>query len=166
MKKSMFTAVFVLLFFLPALAQTPAAKPGSPQAQPKPKPSPLIPYAGNWIGSFENKPWLILNLSLHGEQFSGSIQRLQKLEFNDNGELKKVGEEFTTETVVEGMLNPDGLLLTFSNPETKETDRYMMKLTGDTTAEVKMLAMSMPPGMPKLKPWKLTKYAAAVGKQP
>jgi len=32
-----------------------------------------------------------------------------------------------------------------------------MKLTSETTAEIKMSAMKMPPGMPKVKPWKLTK---------
>ena len=37
----------------------------------------------------------------------------------------------------------------------------MMKLTGDTTAELKMIAMTMPPGMPKPKPWKVTRYTAA-----
>ena len=121
MKQSILIAVLVGLLFSSALSQTPAAKPGSP-ATPVKK-SPLLPYAGNWIGTFENQPWLILSLGLSGEQFSGAIRRPQKFEFNDNGELKKISEEFVTEIIVDGKLNPDGLLLTFKNPETQETDR-------------------------------------------
>ena len=160
MKKLTLAAVAVLLLFSSALSQTPAPKTGSPATQVKK--SPLIPYAGNWVGILENKPWLVLSLSLAGEQFSGSLQHPHNLEFNDNGELKKISEDFTTETVVDGKLNPDGLLLTFKDPDTQETNRYMMKLTSDSTAELKMIAMTMPPGMPKLKPWKVTRSTAAV----
>ena len=60
--------------------------------------------------------------------------------------------------MVEAKLNPDGLLITVKHPDTQETDRYMMKLSSDaTTAEIKMVAMNMPPGMPKPKPWKVMK---------
>jgi hypothetical protein len=168
MKKFSLGALSLALLLLPAFSQVPAAKPGSSQSQPQAqaKKSPLIPYAGNWIGTFENKPWLILNLNLIGEQFSGSLQHPQNFELNDNGELKKISENFVTETVVDGKLNPDGLLLTFKDSDTQETDRYMMKLTGDSTAELKMIAMTMPPGMPKPKPWKVTKQAAATPPKP
>ncbi len=57
-----------------------------------------------------------------------------------------------TEVIEDATLNGDGLLLTAKNPDTNETDRFTMRLTGDTTAELKMSAMSMPPGMPKLRP--------------
>ena len=56
---------------------------------------------------------------------------------------------------------PDGLLLTTKDPDTQETNRFTMKLTGEVTAEIKMSAMKMPPGMPKIKPWKLTKAGAS-----
>ena len=37
----------------------------------------------------------------------------------------------------------------------------MMKLSSDeTTAEIKMIAMNMPPGMPKPKPWKVMKVVS------
>ena len=113
------------------------------------------------LGPSPNQPWLILSLNLAGEQFSGAMRHPQKFELDDNGELKKISEEFVTETIVDGKLNPDGLLLTFKEPETQETNRYMMKLTSDSTAELKMIAMTMPPGMPKPKPWKVTRYVAA-----
>ena len=69
-----------------------------------------------------------------------------------------------TEPLVEGRLNPDGLLLTVKNEA--QAERYLMKLTSESTAEIKMLAMTMPPGMPKPKPWKLTKAGVAPAKQP
>ena len=61
------------------------------------------------------------------------------------------------------VLNPDGLLLTLKDPDTQETDRYMMRLVApdNDTAELKMIAMTMPPGMPKPKPWRLVKTGIA-----
>lgn len=165
MSRAVLVAVAACLLVSGAVAQAPAARnPGA--AQTAVKKSPLIPYAGNWIGAFEGKPWLILNLSLVGEQFSGSLQHARKIDLNDNGELKHVSEDFATEPLVEGKLNPDGLLLTVKDPETQETDRYLMKLTSDSTAEIKMIAMIMPPGMPKPKPWKLTKAPSAAPQKP
>jgi hypothetical protein len=61
------------------------------------------------------------------------------------------------------VLNPDGLLLTMKDPDSQETDRYMMRLVAPAkdAAELKMIAMSMPPGMSKPKPWRLTKNVIA-----
>ena len=99
-----------------------------------------------------------MNINLAGEKFSGSLQRAKSVDLNDNGEIKHVSEEFVTLSLADGALNPDGLLLTFKDSNTQETQRYMMKLSVDaTTAEIKMIAMNMPPGMPKPKPWKVMK---------
>jgi hypothetical protein len=136
----------------------PSARPGVAPTQSRP--SPLAPYAGHWTGSFEDKPWLTLSLSLAGDKLSGSLRHPRNIEMNDNGELKKISEEVVTEAVVEAVVNPDGLLLTVKDPEAQSSDRYLMKLTGDTTAEIKMIGMVMPPGMPKPKPWKLAKSGA------
>ena len=119
--------------------------------------SPLAEYAGTWTGSFDGKNWIAVKLALQGERLSGSIQHAHNLEFNDQGELKSVSDDQTTETVQEAQVNPDGLLLTTKDADTQETNRFTMKLTGESTAEIKMNAMKMPPGMPKIKPWKLTK---------
>ena len=104
---------------------------------------------------------MTIRLTLQGTQLSGSIQRAQDLQFNDQGEIKGVSEERLNEAVQDATINPDGLLLTVKNPDTQETDRFTLKLTGETTAEVKMSAMKMPPGMPKIKPWKLMKSGAS-----
>jgi len=151
----------LLLLGSAAVAQT-APKPStnSPQGttQAPVKKNPLLPYTGNWIGAFEQRPWMLLNLSLSGDQFSGSLQRAKTIDLNDNGELKHVSDEFVNDPLVDAKLNPDGLLITVKDPNTQETFRYIMKLSSDeTAAEIKMIAMNMPPGMPKPKPWKLMK---------
>jgi hypothetical protein len=135
-----------------------ASRPTTPN-QPVKK-SPLAGYAGSWTGTFEERPWLTVQLALQGQQLTGSLRRAHDLKFNDAGELKSVGDTQVTEVIEDAALNGDGLLLTAKNPDTNETDRFTMRLTSETTSELKMSAMSMPPGMPKLKPWKLTRVVA------
>ena len=135
----------------------------SPKLGPDGKPvrrSPLADYAGTWTGTFDGKAWITVRLTLQGDRLSGSIQRPRNLQFNDLGDIKSVSDEQFTETVEEAQVNPNGLLLTVKEPDTQETDQYTMKLTGEATAEIKMSAMKMPPGMPKIKPWKLSKAGA------
>jgi hypothetical protein len=124
------------------------------------KKSPLEGYAGTWIATFEERPWLTVQLALQEQQLSGTLRRAHDLKFSDLGEIKSVGDTQVEEVIQEAALNGDGLLLTAKNPDTNETDHFTMRLTGETTADLKMSAMSMPPGMPKLKPWKLTRAAA------
>jgi hypothetical protein len=132
-----------------------AAAPGKPA-----KKSPLLGYAGTWTGTFEQRPWLTVQLTLQGQQFSGSLRRANDLKFNDAGNLKSVGDTQLTEVIQDATLNGDGLLITAKNPNTNEIDRFTMRLTSETAAELKMSAISMPPGMPKLQPWKLTRTVA------
>jgi hypothetical protein len=150
--------VLTIIFGLAAAAQT-AAKQG-PSGAPVRK-SPLADYAGTWTGSFEGKTWMTVKLTLQADRLSGFIQHPRNLQFNDQGELKSTGDDQTTETVQDAQVNPDGLLLTTKDPDTQENNRFTMKLTGESNAEIKMSAMKMPPGMPKIKPWKLTKATAS-----
>src|SRR5271157_5598594 len=152
-----------LLFMVVAISIVPVAQ-TPPKQGPDGKPvhkSPLADYAGTWTGTFEGKTWLTVKLTLQGDRLSGSIQRMRNLQFNDQGEIKSIGEEQFSEVVEDAQVNPDGLLLTLKDPDAKETDHYTMKLTGESKAEIKMSAMKMPPGMPKIKPWKLTKAGAS-----
>ncbi|MGO9516019.1 MAG: hypothetical protein ACLPND_03150 [Candidatus Korobacteraceae bacterium] len=146
--------LLALAFSVAAAAQTLPKQepPGTPAHK-----SPLADYAGTWTGSFQEKTWITIKLALQGDRLTGSIQYPHKLEFNDQGELKSISDEQTTEIVQDAQVNPNGLLLTTKDPDTQEANRFTMKLTGETTAEIKMSAMKMPPGMPKIKPWKLTK---------
>jgi hypothetical protein len=87
------------------------------------------------------------------------LQRARDLRFNDEGGMKGVGGEKSTGSIESAELTGGGLLLTVKDSGTQQTDRYVMRLTSAGTAEVSMVAMSMPPGIAKLKPWKLTKVA-------
>ena len=140
------------------------ASPASGATTPKAKPiSPLVQYAGEWTSVFDGKVWLRLQLELHGEQLTGSLIHPKNITMNDNGDLKSISEEQSTEAVTEAVLNPDGLLLTLKDTETQETDRYMMRviLPEKLTADLKMIGMPMAPGMPKPKPWRLAKSESA-----
>jgi hypothetical protein len=126
-----------------------------------PRKSPLAEYAGAWIGMFQGHAWMTIKLTLQGDLISGSLEHRKDVQFNDNGELKSVSDEKVTEAVEKSQLNGDGLLLTTKDPETQETNRYLIRLTTANTAEVKMVAMNMPPGMPKPKPWTLSRVGPA-----
>lgn len=129
----------------PALQNAPARK------------SPLAGYAGAWIASLQGQAWLTIRLIQQGNELTGTVQHHDDIKFNDAGYIKSVGPKIVTGTVQSAVINGDGLLLTVKNTGTQQTDRYMMRLVGTDTAEVKMVAMSVPPGMPKLQPWRLTK---------
>jgi hypothetical protein len=151
----MLPSIMTLCIAMAAQTSPVQAPPGAPRK------SPLADYAGTWIGSFEGKTWITVRLALQGERLAGSIQHPHNLEFNDQGELKSISGDQTTETVQDAQANPNGLLLTTKDPDTQETNRFTMKLTSDSAGEIKMNAMKMPPGMPKIKPWKLAKAAAS-----
>jgi hypothetical protein len=146
---------------LTAWCQAPPAPATTPPQ--KPKVSPLAEYAGEWTATFDGKVWLRLHLELRGDQLMGAMLHARKLTSNDNGELKSVSEEQSGQTITSAVLNPDGLLLTMKDPDSQQTDRYMMRLAAPAkdAAELKMIAMSMPPGMSKPKPWKLAKTGVA-----
>src|SRR5271157_836700 len=155
---------FAALLFFAIVATTALAAQPATQSKSESRPvkkNPLAAYAGTWTGSFEGKTWLTVKLALQAERLSGSIQRASHLQFNDQGEIKSVSDEQSTEVLQDAQVNPDGLLLTAKEPDTQETNHFTMKLTGESTAELKMSAMKMPPGMPKIKPWKLTKVGAS-----
>jgi hypothetical protein len=141
------------------------APPGSAAAATpqKPKVSPLAEYAGTWTARFDGKIWLSLELELHGDQLTGSLVHPHSLELNDNGELKSVSEEQTTDPIIDAVLNPDGLVLTVKDPDSQDKDRYLMRLVlpEKEAADLKMIAMSLPPGISKPKPWRLAKSGIA-----
>lgn len=146
-----------LLVSLPLFAQS------TPQTSSQQAPvhkSPLPPYAGTWVGDFNGKPWLTVKLALAGEQISGSVQHARGVTLKDNGELRSIGDDSSTESVRDAKLSPDGLLLSCKDPATQEENRYLMRLTGEDTAEIRPVGMALPPGMPKPAPWKLTKQTA------
>ncbi len=154
MRQIIFITALALLMAVTAVAQT-SMTPGMENAPARK--SPLAEYAGSWIGTFEGHAWMTIRLTQQGSQISGTVQHQKDVKFNDRGDIKSVGDDQTTGSVENAVLNGDGLLLTVKDTGTNATDRYQMRLTSADTAEVKMVAMSMPPGMPKPKPWKLSR---------
>jgi hypothetical protein len=154
MKRFLSFAILAIAMSAISIAQTSM----TPQMQNAPvRKSPLADYAGVWNGAFEGHAWISINLKLQANQLSGTMQRPHDFQFANDGAIKSVSDEKLTEGVENAVLQGDGLLLTVKDPGTQQTDHYVMRLTGAGTAELKMVAMSMPPGMPKPQPWKLTK---------
>lgn len=153
--------------FIPLALLLLAASVGFVQAAPQNpnavvKKSPLADYAGSWTGLFEGHAWLTIRLTERGAAMSGTVQRAHEFQFADSGLIKSVSEDQITETIESAALQGDGLLITtIKDPNTQQADRYLLRLTGANTADAKMVGMSMPPGMPKPLPWKLTKVTAS-----
>jgi len=146
-----FRTALLLLSSCYAIAQTPGA---TPKQQPV---SPLAQYAGTWSSAFGGHVWLELRLELQGDQLQGSLVHARNIEIADTGDLKSISEERSTEIITDAVVNPDGLVLTVKDSETQESERYLMRLVSSTRgiAELKMVGMPVPPGIPKPKPWRL-----------
>lgn len=127
---------------------------------PIPKKSPLAPYAGTWTGTSLGRIFVTLRLAQGDDQLSGSIEHPRRIDTDDAGDVKNFSDDFSTAVVVDAKLTGDGVLLTVKEGGDNEVSRFSMRLTGETTATLKMLAMEMPPGMAKPRPWKLTKAGA------
>jgi len=154
MKRVLSVALLALSFAIVVAAQT-SMTPGLQNAPARK--SPLAEYAGSWIGTFQGHTWITIKLNDQGTLLTGTLQRPQELQYQDSGDLKSVGPEQTTSAVENAKIEGDGLLLTVKDPSTQQTERYMMRLMSANIAELKMVAMSMPPGMPKPKPWQLSR---------
>jgi len=154
MKRLLALALFTSSVGILCIAQT-SMTPGMQNAPARK--SPLAEYAGSWIGTFQGHTWITIRLKNQGTLMNGTLQRPHDLEFQDSGDLKSVSEGTETKSVEDAVLQGDGLLLTVKDPGTQETSHYVMRLTSANTAELKMVAMTMPPGMPKPKPWQLSR---------
>lgn len=154
MRRFMILALLVVGFAATAVAQTSM----TPAMQNAPaRKSPLADYAGAWVGTFEGHTWMTVRLTQQGTSMSGTVRHQNDVKFSDTGDIKSVGDEQVSGSVESAVLNGDSLMLTVKNTGSQETERYVLRLTSANIAEMKMVAMSMPPGMPKLKPWMLSR---------
>jgi hypothetical protein len=154
-----FLAALLVASFL--VGQTPNA-PASPSVKVEQK-LPLADYAGDWNSTLNGKVWLHLQLVLHGEKITGEMMHAKDLRIDDSGGLTSVSDEQSSQTVADAVLNPDGLVLTFKDADTQESDRFLMRLAAASkqNAELRVIGVDMPPGMAKPKPWRLEKAGAA-----
>ena len=154
MKRVPFAGLLIISFALVALAQTSM----TPAMQNAPaRKSPLEGYVGSWIGMFQGHAWITVKLSKQGTELTGTVQRAHDLQFANSGDLKSVSDEQTTSTIETAVLQGDGLLLAVKDASTSQTDHYVFRLMSANTAELKMAGMNMQPGMPKPKPWQLSR---------
>lgn len=158
MKRSSAMILLLLLTCLSGWAQSPPEAAGQ---KPQVRKAAIDEYAGTWNSMFGGKPWMILGLGFEGDKLTGWMQHAQDFQFNDQGELKSVGDTLAKETVETAEMSGDGLVITLKNDDTKAIERYLMRIVAPDTAELRMSGMNMPPGMPKPRPWKLTKAEAA-----
>lgn len=154
MKRLLSVAIITIAVGILGAAQT-SMTPGLQNAPARK--SPLAEFAGAWIGTFQGHAWITIRLKNQGASLAGTLQRPQELQFQDSGELKSVSDGTESLTIEDATLQGDGLLLMVKDPSTQQTSRYVMRLTSSNTAELKMVAMTMPPGMPKPKPWLLSR---------
>ena len=153
MKRLVFVAVAAIALWVGGWAQTSM----SPAMQNAPaRKSSLAEYVGSWIGVFQGHTWLTIRLAQSGDQLAGTLQRAQDVQFNHQGDVESVSGEKWSGSLENVQLNGDGLWLTVKDPGTQETERYLMRLTQDSVAEVQMVTTE-PPAMPKAKPWKMIK---------
>jgi len=161
MKRVLFVALLVISFTVVALAQT-SMTPGMQNAPARK--SPLEGYAGTWIGMFQGHAWITVKLSKQDADLTGTIQRAAHIDFANSGDLKSVSDETATDAVQKAVLQGDSLLLTVQDTTSQEIFHYVLRLTSANTAELKMASMNMQPGMPKPRPWQLSRVGpSAVG---
>jgi len=154
MKRAVSFALLTLSCTVLAAAQT-SMSPGMQNAPARK--SPLAEYAGSWVGTFQGHTWITVKLNQQGDHLIGTLQRPHELQFQNSGDLKSVGEEQTTSAIDKAVLQGDALLMTVKDPATQQGDLYVMRLMSANTAELRMSGMAMQPGMPKPKPWQLSR---------
>jgi hypothetical protein len=154
MKRLIAATFFMMILGVTATAQTSMA-PGMQNAPARK--SPLSEYAGSWIGTFEGHTWVTIRLVNQGPALAGSFQRPRDLQFLDSGDLKSVSDEKTNGAIENAVLQGDGLLLTVKDQGSEQTEHYVLRLMSANSAELKMVGMAMQPGMPKPRPWQLSR---------
>ena len=148
----------IALLIATCAAFAPAQTSMTPGMQNAPaRKSPLEEYAGSWIGLFQGHAWITIRLQKQGTDLAGTLQRAHDLQFQNSGDLKSVGDVQTTANVEKAVIQGDGLLLTVQDPNTQQTDHYVMRLMSTNIAELRMSGEAMQPGMPKPKPWELSR---------
>lgn len=150
--------LLIALLLATCAAVAPAQTSMTPGMQNAPaRKSPLEEYVGSWIGLFQGHAWITVKLQRQGPDLLGTVQRAHELQFQNSGDLKSVGEEQTTGNIQKAVLQGDGLQLTVQDPNTQATEHYVLRLMSANTAELRMAGMAMQPGMPKPKPWELSR---------
>ena len=138
-------------------------------AQTVPHPQ-LNSYVGRWQASFRGQPFFTVVLTQSGDKLTGTIQHTRDIHVNDKGVVDKVAPEMSQEEVVDTKLVGDHLRITGKNIDTQDENVYDLQLqpvvhttthqTVYNSGELRMVKAEMPPNVPALQPWKVTRVAA------
>ena len=133
-------------------------------------PPPLSSYAGRWQASFQGQPFFTVILTPSGNTLAGTIRHTRDIHVNDKGEVDKVDPDISEEQVLEAKLVGDHLRIVGKDADTQEENVYELQLQPDVHATthqtvynsglLRMSKAEMPPNVPTLQPWKVTRVAA------
>ncbi len=160
---------WLLILVLPAVAlvawgQAPAS--GATKSSTAEQVSPFTDYVGDWVSTLDGKVWLLLELEPHDGELKGWLTHARDLEINDEGGLRSASGEKVKEAIATATLSPEGLLLTVKYGD-KTPDQYVMRvIEPGKIAELKLVAVDVPAGMPEPKPWPLIKFPGGVEVKP
>lgn len=121
--------------------------------------SQLSSYQGKWQAAFQGKPFFVLNLSMDGATLRGTISHTRDIHVNDKGELDKVTEDMSEETITETKIANGALRITAKN-ENEDSNSYEMRLSGNDEGTIRVLMIDAPPDVPKVQPWKITRASS------
>ena len=121
--------------------------------------SPLSSYQGKWQATFQGKPFFVLDLSLDSDKLSGTVTHTRDIHVNAKGELDKVTEDMSEETITETKIANGALRITAKN-DTEDSNSYEMRLTGKNEGTIRVLMIDAPPDVPKVQPWKITRITS------
>ena len=160
---------WLLILVLPAIAlaawgQAPGS--GTTKSSKTEQVSPFADYVGDWVATLDGKVWLLLTLELHDGELKGWLTHSRDLEINDEGGLRLASGEKVKEAIASATVHADGLLLTVKYGD-KTPDQYLMRvIEPGKAAELKMVVVDLPAGMPEPKPWSLIKFPGGVEVEP
>ncbi len=117
-------------------------QPAKPDAKPE-------QFVGTWHAKFKGKTFLTIKLENKSGKLTGTVGH-GNVSMNDAGELTEAEELEGSDPIEEAKITGEILRITLKEGDSKETDQFEMKVTGDDQAEIRMLA---PPGVTA--PWKM-----------
>jgi len=132
------SVILVLLLALPGFALNP---PDSGDA-----------FVGTWQAQFQGAPFVTVNISMQGNQLSGTISR-PSYQVDKDGELTSAQPSNGSDPISGAQVG--GKTLRFSAGNDNGTTQYEMTLTGTDRAELRV--KSVPAGQTLPKPWTLEK---------
>lgn len=127
-------------------------------------------YVGRWQASFQGQPFFIVTLAQSGDKLTGTIQHTSDIHVNDKGVVDKVAPEMSDEEVLEAKIVGDHLRIAGKNSDTQNENVYELQLQPEVNVKthqtvynsglLRFAKAELPPNVPVIQPWKVTRVAA------